>query len=43
MVLRVWVDQDLLSKIAIGGFVAPEFDPNVANAAQAGGGEGNDN
>jgi hypothetical protein len=37
------VDQELLSKIAAGGFVAPELDPNAANAAQAEGEEGNDN
>ena len=37
------VDQELLSKIAAGGFVVPELDPNAANAAQAEGGEGNDN
>jgi hypothetical protein len=38
-----WVDQKLLSDIVLGGFVVPELDPNAANAAQAGGGEGNDN
>ncbi len=38
-----WVDQELLSKIAAGGFMAPELDPNAVNAAQAEGGEGNDN
>jgi hypothetical protein len=37
------VDQELLSKIATGGLVVPELDPNTANAAQAEGGEGNDN
>jgi hypothetical protein len=38
-----WVDQELLSKIAAGGFMAPELDPNAENAAQAEGKEGNDN
>ncbi len=37
------VDQELLSNIATGGFVAPELDPNAASAAQAEGGEGNGN
>jgi hypothetical protein len=37
------VDQELLSKIAAGGFVVPELDPNAANAAQAEGSIGNDN
>jgi hypothetical protein len=37
-----WVDQKLLSKIATGGLVVPEFAPNAVNAAQAEGGEGND-
>ncbi len=36
-------DQEILSKIAAGGFMVPEFDLNAANAAQAEGGEGNDN
>jgi hypothetical protein len=27
------VDQELLSEIAMGGFVVPELDPNAANAA----------
>jgi hypothetical protein len=38
-----WVDKELLSKIAVGGFVAPELDPNAVNDAQAEGEEGNDN
>ncbi len=38
-----WVDQELLTEMAGGGFVVPELDPNAANAAQAEGGEGNDN
>ena len=38
-----WVDQELMTKMAAGGFVAPELDPNAANAAQAEGGEGNGN
>jgi hypothetical protein len=37
------VDQELLSEIAAGRFVAPELDPNVANDVQAEGGGGNDN
>jgi hypothetical protein len=37
------MDQELLSKIAAGGFMAPELDPNAVNAAQAGSGEGNNN
>ena len=37
-----WVDQELLTKMAVGGFVGPEseLDPNAANAAQTEGGEG---
>jgi hypothetical protein len=38
-----WVDQELLTKMAAGGFVEPELDPNAANTAQAEGGEGNGN
>jgi hypothetical protein len=37
------VDQELLTKMATEGFLAPELDPNASNAAQAEGGEGNDN
>jgi hypothetical protein len=34
------VDQELVTKMAAEGFVAPELAPNVANAAQAEGGKG---
>ncbi len=37
-----WVDQELLSEIAVEGFVVPELDPNAVNAAKAEDGEGND-
>jgi hypothetical protein len=39
----LWVDQELLTKMAAEGFVAPELDPNAANAVQAEGGEGRGN
>ncbi len=35
LVVDLWVDQELLSKVAAGGLMAPELDPNAANAAQA--------
>jgi hypothetical protein len=38
-----WVDQELLTEMAAGGFMVPELDPNAANATLAEGGEGNGN
>jgi hypothetical protein len=37
-----WVDQELVAKMAVEGFVVPELNPNAANAAQAEGGKGMD-
>ncbi len=38
-----WVDQELVTEMAVEGFVVPELDPNAANVAQAEGGEGRGN
>jgi hypothetical protein len=38
-----WVDQELLTKMAAEGFVAPELDPNAGNATQTECGEGRGN
>jgi hypothetical protein len=36
-------DQEVVNEMAAEGLVAPELDPNAANAAQAKGGEGKGN